>query len=64
MQVGRQMFVCISRIDEEKNDLIISEKEAWVCSPLQTFLSFFMSLLEKFCDQSENAGCGSTFFSF
>ncbi|KAM0932668.1 putative nucleic acid-binding, RNA-binding domain, S1 [Dioscorea sansibarensis] len=27
--VGRQMFVCISRIDEEKNDLIISEKEAW-----------------------------------
>ncbi|KAJ0985563.1 hypothetical protein J5N97_003919 [Dioscorea zingiberensis] len=27
--VGRRMFVCISRIDEEKNDLIISEKEAW-----------------------------------
>ncbi|KAJ0985566.1 hypothetical protein J5N97_003922 [Dioscorea zingiberensis] len=29
LRLVRRMFVCISRIDEEKNDLIISEKEAW-----------------------------------
>ncbi|XP_078431726.1 uncharacterized protein LOC144703434 [Wolffia australiana] len=27
--VGRRVSVCITRIDEEKNDLIISEREAW-----------------------------------
>ncbi|XP_068648496.1 protein PIGMENT DEFECTIVE 338, chloroplastic-like [Aristolochia californica] len=27
--VGRKMFVLINRIDEAKNDLIISEREAW-----------------------------------
>ncbi|PKA50945.1 30S ribosomal protein S1, chloroplastic [Apostasia shenzhenica] len=27
--VGRRMFVCISRVDEATNDLIISEREAW-----------------------------------
>ncbi|KAG9458775.1 hypothetical protein H6P81_003283 [Aristolochia fimbriata] len=27
--VGRKMFVLITRIDEAKNDLIISEREAW-----------------------------------
>ncbi|KAF0924288.1 hypothetical protein E2562_009990 [Oryza meyeriana var. granulata] len=28
--VGRQIHVCITRIDEKANELIISEKEAWV----------------------------------
>ncbi|KAF3772906.1 30S ribosomal protein S1 [Nymphaea thermarum] len=27
--VGRRLFVKISRVDEDKNDLIISEREAW-----------------------------------
>jgi small subunit ribosomal protein S1 len=30
-QVGQEMHVCITRIDEGTNELIISEKEAWVC---------------------------------
>ena len=30
MQVGRRLYVQISRIDEAKNDLILSEKDAWV----------------------------------
>jgi small subunit ribosomal protein S1 len=29
-QVGQQIHVCITRIDEKANELIISEKEAWV----------------------------------
>ncbi|XP_043718055.1 protein PIGMENT DEFECTIVE 338, chloroplastic-like [Telopea speciosissima] len=33
--VGRRMFVLISRIDEANNDLIISEKEAWALLHLQ-----------------------------
>lgn len=30
VQVGRRMHVCIIRIDEATNNIIISEKEAWV----------------------------------
>ncbi|XP_068652260.1 protein PIGMENT DEFECTIVE 338, chloroplastic-like [Aristolochia californica] len=33
--VGRKMFVLINRIDEAKNDLIISEREAWDMLHLQ-----------------------------
>ncbi|KAL5975502.1 hypothetical protein ACLOJK_019824 [Asimina triloba] len=33
--IGRQIFVLITRIDEESNDLIISEKEAWEMLHLQ-----------------------------
>ncbi|RWW85710.1 hypothetical protein BHE74_00005595 [Ensete ventricosum] len=29
LQVSRRMYVCIIRIDEATNDLIISEREAW-----------------------------------
>jgi len=29
-QVGQEVHVCITRIDEANNELIISEKEAWV----------------------------------
>lgn len=29
-QVGQEMHVCITRIDQRNNELIISEKEAWV----------------------------------
>lgn len=31
MQVGRRLYVQITRINENTNDLILSEKEAWVC---------------------------------
>jgi hypothetical protein len=30
IQVGSNIRVCIARLDEETNDLIISEKKAWV----------------------------------
>ena len=30
VQVGRRIFVQITRMDEAKNDLILSEKQAWV----------------------------------
>ncbi|CAA7403008.1 unnamed protein product [Spirodela intermedia] len=33
--VGRRISVCITRIDEETNDLIISEREAWDIRHLQ-----------------------------
>lgn len=32
VQVGRRIFVQIMRIDESKNDLILSERQAWVGS--------------------------------
>ena len=32
IQVGCSIRVCIARLDEETNDLIISEKKAWVCT--------------------------------
>lgn len=31
LQVGRRIYVQITRINEDTNDLILSEKEAWVC---------------------------------
>ena len=43
VQVGRRISVCITRIDEEKNDLIISEREAWVS------LSVLMNVIEREC---------------
>ncbi|VAH77233.1 unnamed protein product [Triticum turgidum subsp. durum] len=30
--VSRSICVCIIRLDEETNDLIVSEKKAWVCT--------------------------------
>ncbi|XP_015692871.1 protein PIGMENT DEFECTIVE 338, chloroplastic-like [Oryza brachyantha] len=33
--VGRQIHVCITRIDEKANELIISEKEAWAMTYLR-----------------------------
>lgn len=32
-QVGRRLVVQITRMNEEKNDLILSEKVAWVSFP-------------------------------
>ena len=32
IQVGCSIRVCIASLDEETNDLIISEKKAWVCT--------------------------------
>lgn len=37
LQVGRRLLVQITRLNEDKNDLILSEKVAWV--------SFFPSVL-------------------
>jgi small subunit ribosomal protein S1 len=34
-QVGQQIHVCITRIDEKANELIISEKEAWAMTYLR-----------------------------
>lgn len=42
VQVGRRISVCITRIDEEKNDLIISEREAWVSFNIEFTMMFFV----------------------
>ncbi|KAK9134399.1 hypothetical protein Syun_013729 [Stephania yunnanensis] len=44
--VGRRMFVHISRIDEASNDLIISEKEGWVSSFFDLLSDCCLSLFE------------------
>lgn len=37
MQVGRYIYVQITEVDEAKNNLILSEKEAWVSTKMCLF---------------------------
>lgn len=48
-QVGRRINVLITRINEETNDLILSEKEAWVSSSHHDNLVSCASCFHCFC---------------
>lgn len=51
LQVGRKIQVLITRIDEDKNDLILSEREAWVGSScVYIFLYCLLSSVSSFGD--------------
>jgi hypothetical protein len=41
VQVGRRIYALINRINESNNELILSEREAWV--------SFFVAFYFTFC---------------
>jgi len=41
------MYVEITRIDEAKNSLVLSEKEAWVSIQIYVYFLFFVAFLHR-----------------